>query len=150
MVYSDVGDKACWWQNFIINFNSRIWILVDCISNEILNFFVINFSIYRCNVCITTCCAKGNYSRKVPFSMNVALKRTTRITITRTLIRVHRVSFVASEAVRGSLPDEGSKFDEYQNIAYHQLYLSLHFDRDQSSRNQTYSSMQPDAVLGKH
>ena len=68
---------------------SRIWILAYCISDEILNFFVIYFSIYRGNICVTSSCTERNYSRKVPFSMNITLKRATRVTITRTLIRVH-------------------------------------------------------------
>ena len=40
--------------------------------------------------------------------------------------------------------------DGYQNIAYHQWYPSLHFDKDQNSQNQTYSSVPPDEEQVKH
>ena len=91
--------------NMFYIYSKVIWILADCISDEILNFFVINFSVYWGNICVTSCCTERNYTRKVPFSMNVTLERATRVAIACTLIRVHRTARTDDVDFNGKCPE---------------------------------------------
>ena len=69
---------------------SRI-ILNDRLDKSV-DIFVIDFSIDWCNIRVATRCTKWNYSGKIPFFMNKALKRATGISITGTLMMWCRLS----------------------------------------------------------
>ena len=148
----------------------HIYLRIICNNrlNETIDIIVIYFSINWCNICVASRCSKWNYSREIPFSMNKTLKRATRITITGTLVLWCRLSFKGHRLLRSAVPGIHGLLDRSkhqfkkddrkwlktrtlcQNIAYHQLYPSLHFDKDRNSQSQTYNLMLPDEELGKH
>ena len=147
----------------------HIYLRIICNNrlNETIDIIVIYFSINWCNICVASRCSKWNYSREIPFSMNKTLKRSTRITITGTLVLWCWLSFKGHRLLRSALPEIHGPLDRSkrqlkkddrkwlktrtlcQNIAYHQSYPSLHFDKDQNSLNLSYDSRQPVSILAK-
>ena len=147
----------------------HIYLRIICNNrlNETIDIFVIYFSINWCNICVASRCSKWNYSREIPFSMNKTLKRSTRITITGTLVLWCWLSFKGHRLLRSALSEihgplyrskrQLKKDDRKslktrtlcQNIAYHQSYPSLHFDKDQNSQNLSYDSRQPVSILAR-
>jgi hypothetical protein len=73
-------QEKCFDEISMFILNSRI--LFNSVKDEVVNLVVVNFSVNRSNVGVALGGSERHDSRVVPFSVNVAVKRSARISVT--------------------------------------------------------------------